>query len=139
MTDRHWTLDELISRLYDAGVGDEAHLASCPSCHAQWDSITARRLTVAAPPPIAEERLTAQRRAVWARIEGAGALTFRVRAASALALAATAVIALLLSMPGPQSSREIADAQFFSEVQSMVETVEPGAVTPIHGLFEEVQ
>ena len=49
------------------------------------------------------------------------------------------MIALLLSMPAPQMSREIADAQFFSEVQSMVETVEPGAVTPIHGLFEEVQ
>ena len=45
----------------------------------------------------------------------------------------------MLSMPGPQVSREVADAQFFSEVQSMVESVEPGAVTPIHGLFEEVQ
>lgn len=139
MNNRHWTLDELISRLYGAGGGDETHLSACADCRAQWDAIVARRQAVTVPPPVAGGVLTAQRRAVWARIESASAFPLRLRAASALALAATAVIALLLSMPGPQLSREVADAQFFSEVQSIVETVEPGAVTPIHGLFEEVQ
>ena len=139
MNDRHWTIDELISRLYAVGGGDETHLASCASCRARWDGIIARRLAVTSPPPVAGERLAAQRRAVWARIDASGTNPLRLRVASGLAFAATSVIALLLSMPGPQPSREVADAQFFSEVQSMVEAVEPGAVSPIHGLFEEVQ
>ena len=139
MNDRHWTIEELISRLYGVGGGDEAHLAACASCRARWDGINARRMAVTSPPPVAEERLAAQRRAVWARIDASGTGPLRLRVASGLAFAVTAVIALLLSMPAPQQSHEVADAQFFSEVQSMIEAVEPGAVSPIHGLFEEVQ
>lgn len=137
MAGRHWNDDELIGRLYEAGP-DNSHLEECEDCARRWQQLLALRARAVRPPRVSEEFLAAQRRAIYDRLEWAAGGSGHWWIGPALAAAVMVLLAVLLSRPAPEapSSLASADAQFFTEVYSVVESTEPQAIQPIRGLFE---
>jgi hypothetical protein len=149
----HLKTDELVNRLYGLeGHGGEqkAHLASCLACRARWEEMRIIRGVVSTPETVSSDFLAAQRRKIYARLGEEP----RTRMAWAPALAAVALLAIgvavyrPLSAPGfPHSGNhdsraaqtDAGDAQLFSEVYSMEQSMEPSVAAPIHTLFEDNQ
>lgn len=131
----HLTNDELVNKLYGLDGGD-SHLDNCAECARRWSDLRARRtqfVRLAAAGEESGEFFAAQRRTVQARLERPP----RVRWVPA-AVAAACVLAVGLFAYRPAAPRtEPADAQLFSDVYSMEQTLEPLAAAPIHALFEE--
>ena len=141
----HWGDEDLIGRLYglDPAAGlDAAHLDACPVCADRWQSLQLRRGRLleaeAAAPAGSDERLRAQRVAVWKRLEQPrrGWLT-RALPLAATALTITIGIALHQVQPPAPSSQlaAISDEQLFSEIASVVSQETPVAADPIRALF----
>lgn len=142
MAGKHWSEEELIQRLY--GVGPEGrHLEECEECGERWRRLLAVRSRVLESPQAPEEFLARQRRAIYQRIEQPDRRAWRPALVHAAGLALLLVFALLVLRPGPEPQPTMAsassDAQFFSEVYSEVQSIEPDAVAPIRGLFEVQQ
>ena len=152
----HLKTDELVDRLYgledQRGADQDVHLASCADCRARWEEIRVIRGVVSTPEQVSTDFLAAQRRKIYARLGEEP----RDRMAWAPALAAVALLAIgvavyrPLSAPAPgfanfatHASRpaqtDAADAQLFSEVYSMQQSMEPSVAAPIHTLFEDNQ
>jgi hypothetical protein len=151
----HLKTDELVNRLYGLegrGGEQDAHLAGCPDCRARWEEMRIIRGVVSTPETVSSDFLAAQRRKIYARLGEEP----RTRMAWAPALAAVALLAIgvavyrPLSAPSPGFSHfanhdsrpaqtEAADAQLFSEVYSMEQSMEPSVAAPIHTLFEDNQ
>lgn len=140
MAVNHWSDDELIGRLYGLGPADR-HLEECQACRERWQQLCAVRERVVRAPQVSEQFLAGQRQAIYDRLERVGVSSWRLSFAPALGMLAVIVVALLLSRPapGPQPSLASSDAQFFTDVYSVVQSTEPYAVAPIHGLFEVEQ
>jgi hypothetical protein len=139
MPDRHWSDDELISRLYGVGPQD-GHLEECEDCGQRWRRFLAARERILKPPEVSQELLLRQRRRIYEKLEESEesrAWSF----APALAVAIMLVLAFVVSgpTPSPEPSLASSDAQFFSEIYSLVNTAEPQATEPIRGLFEAQQ
>ncbi|MGJ5820346.1 hypothetical protein [Paludibaculum fermentans] len=143
----HWTESDLISRLY--GLDPEqgrsaAHLEECRECGALWLSVQARRGSVVNVAPVPdealEERLRAQRQAVWARIEKPRRpFLWRMLPAAATALMIFAGVAMHQvkpPVPPVQTASTVSDAQFFNEIASVVNQETPRAADPLQGLFD---
>lgn len=142
----HWTESDLIDRLYGMAVPEgltARHLDECPECAQSWAALAVRRgVVLAAPGQISDERLRAQRQAIWARIEQPRpAMIWRVMPAAATALLLFLGIALHQA-PAPRiepaevtATQTVSDAQLFTEIASVVNRDSPGAVDPIRGLF----
>lgn len=151
----HLSTDELVDRLYgleDHGVGEQdAHLESCRDCQARWEEMRVIRAVVSTPKHVSSDFLAAQRRKIYARLGEAP----RTRMAWAPALVAAGLLVIggvavyrPLSAPAPGAVKfaiydspraaqpDAADAQLFSEVYSMEQSVEPSVAAPIHTLFE---
>jgi hypothetical protein len=149
----HLKTDELVDRLYgldQRSVDRDAHLASCTECQGRWEEMRAVKGVVSTPTPVSSDFLAAQRRRIYGRLGEEP----RARMTWAPALAAVALLAIGVAVyrPGsaPSSSfvnhdsvrsaqTDAADAQLFSEVYSMEQSMEPSVAAPIHTLFEDNQ
>ncbi|MGH9673151.1 MAG: hypothetical protein ACRD44_08215 [Bryobacteraceae bacterium] len=130
--------EELIDHLYGIS-GDNSHLESCAQCRGRRQELARTwRVAAMAGEDVAADFLAAQRSRIAARIE-AGSRGWHFRLVPALGVAATILMAALLSTPSPEAHRALAssDAQLFNEIYMLVENTEPRAAAPIHGLFEE--
>ena len=141
----HLNDQDLLDRLYGlAEPGD--HLAACTDCSTRWEEMRARKAQLAALPEVPADFLTAQRRAIYARLGERPRSNYRW--ASAVAAAGLIVGAFLVNRPVDRLSNaktqipyavpsEAADAQLFAEVYSMRDSTESRAAAPIRALFEE--
>ena len=134
----HYSDKELIDRLYGIGRRD-THLDECGYCHRRWLQVQERRQEVLALPKVPADLLAAQRRKVYERLERERQGDWGHRLAPALAALSVVVLGLILSRPGPSPQPTLAssDSGFYTEIYSMVESSEPLAAEPIHGLFED--
>jgi hypothetical protein len=150
----HLKTDELVDRLYGLDqrpVDHDAHLASCTECQARWKEMCAIKGVVSTPEAVSGDFLAAQRRRIYTRLGEEP----RTRMAWAPALAAVALLAIGVAVYRPGSAPKLAgyathesarsaqtdaaDAQLFSEVYSMEQSMEPSVAAPIHTLFEDNQ
>lgn len=140
MADRHWSDDEMIARLYEVGP-EGLHLQECESCAQRWQRLAAARAQILRAPAVSEGFLAAQRRAIYGRLDRTPERSPGWRLAPGLALAFMLLLAVLLVRPAPEPETSLAssDAQFFTEVYSVVQSTEPRAAGPLHGLFEVQQ
>ncbi|MBN9661898.1 MAG: hypothetical protein J0H49_27125 [Acidobacteria bacterium] len=143
----HWSESDLISRLYGLEPAENrsaGHLAECGACAERWQALQLRRRSVVEMAPGTsdrlEERLRAQRQAVWARIEHPRQnLIWRMLPAAATALMIFAGVALHQTKPPAapvQQASAVSDAQFFNEIASVVNQETPRAADPLQGLFD---
>jgi len=136
---RHWTEEELIGSLYGAGPTD-GHLDHCGECRRGFADLRQRRaLVLEQPPEVTDEFLSAQRRAIYQRLEQPARPVWNSMLSPVFGVAAAVVLALVVSRPAPEPEPTLAssDAQFYQEIYSVLESNEPRAATPIHGLFQE--
>ena len=136
----HLTSDDLLHRLY--GVGrDDAHLESCGECARRWSELCARREQFPRRPAAAEEStefFAAQRNRIHAGLERE-LRPHMPWVPAGIAAACLLAVGLFVYRPAAAPRAETADAQLFSDVYSMEQSVEPLAAAPIHALFEERQ
>jgi hypothetical protein len=141
MNPTHWTDDEILEALYGLRPED-AHLRNCMDCHERWQNAVEQRRWVAKGQTVPVELLIAQRSRIYDRVESRG-FGLGVRLSPALAAVAVVVMGLFVSAPQPKADPAVSpmsaksDAQFFSEISSMVDSAEPRAAAPIRNLFQE--
>jgi anti-sigma factor RsiW len=142
MRDRHWTDDELISRLFEVGPEDR-HLETCSECAKRYEIVRQRydnsRAISAA---VHEGKLTAQRLAVRAQLKDK-THKFRPRlaysSAVALLLMVVALIVFRLNPPKQSPPEPVSEDQLMEEVYQMSSSAEPSSIEPVQSLFEEQQ
>jgi hypothetical protein len=132
----HLNDDQLLDQLYGLS-GNHVHLESCDDCARRWTELQARRALLAIPEEMPWELLAAQRRAIYSRLGEQPRK--QMRWVPALGAACLLVIGALLYRPEAPSHPDSGDAQLFSDVYSIEESVEPLAAAPIHALFEDNQ
>jgi hypothetical protein len=131
---KHLTTDELVDRLY--GVGASDHLDHCRECSERFRQLCDRKAMAAETRPASYEFLAAQRRNIYARMgeKPQTGLKWVPAVAAAVCLVAAGVF---VYRPAQAPRPEITDAQLFSDVYSMEQSMEPLAASPIHALFEQ--
>jgi len=132
---KHLSADELIDALY--GVGQRDHLDACAECSGRLRQLLAMRAAAAKPAAPSREFLAAQRRNIYARMGEQPASKWGW--APALAAAAVVIAAGVFSLR-PQAGvvhQEIDQAQLFSDVYSMQQSMEPIAAQPIDAIFDQ--
>jgi anti-sigma factor RsiW len=155
----HLKTDELLDRLYgleDDRAGDRnAHLESCTDCRNRWEAMRAVRAGFSTGEPVSNDFLAAQRRRIYARL-GEEPRTRMAWAPALVAAALLVIVGVAVYRPGSapgfakfagyathESARpaqtDAGDAQLFSEVYSMEQSMEPSVAAPIHTLFEDNQ
>lgn len=142
---KHLTTDELVDVLY--GTAESRHVDACAQCRARLQQLSERKAAAAEMRPAPQEFLFAQRRNIYARMgEQPHTRKWVPALAAAACLAAVGVLAHgPFEMRAPvatvvQSAKtEAVDAQIFSDVYSMEQSMEPIAAQPIHALFEQDQ
>ena len=134
MSDIHYTDDQLLDRLYEAGRAD-GHIEVCEECRGRWESFVRRRRELLQPPPVSDAWLGAQRALIRERIERPSPLR------PALVFVTLALLALLLNRPVERPTAVVAssDAQLLSEIYTMIQNDEPRAAMPVRALFEARQ
>ena len=144
----HWKENDLIGRIYQLEPAQGLsvrHFDECPECAQAWAALAARREDLlSAPVPVADERLRAQRQAIWAGIEQPRrALLWRAMPVAATALLLFVGVALHQSPAPPMEPVELAtvqaisDTQLFTEIASVVNQDLPRETDPIRGLFSD--
>ena len=135
---RHWTVEELVDRLYGLREADE-HLGSCGECTGKLRELECRRAAATATAPLSTGVLQAQRRAILDRIDAPPHRMLPwVPALSAACLLAIGVLVYRPIHP-PAPHPESSDAQLFADIYNVEESAEPRAAAPMHELFEEEQ
>ena len=133
----HLNDDQLIELLYTASAS--SHVENCPECTVRLGRLQAKRMDLIATPAISNDFLAAQRRNIYSRL-GESSPSRLKWAPAALAAACLLAVGMYVYHPiatAPAAHSEVADAQLFSEVYSMEQSVEPLAAAPIHALFED--
>ena len=133
---KHLTTDELIDGLY--GVGGLEHLDECDECSVKFRELGDRRALAAEPVSMPYEFLAAQRRNVYARMGERPASRAKWLPALAAAVCLV-VVGVVANHPAQSPKPEVADAQLFSDVYSIEQTMEPIAAQPIDALFDQDQ
>jgi predicted anti-sigma-YlaC factor YlaD len=134
----HLSNDELVNLAY--GVGTSGHLDDCRECAERFGQLREKRAMAAENLPVSREFLAAQRRTIYARMGERPQA--RMKWVPALAAAACLVAVGVFShhpaqMATPEAAEIHVDAQLFSDVYSMEQSMEPIAAQPIHALFEQ--
>jgi aconitase A len=132
---KHLSADELIDALY--GVGQRDHLDACAECSGRLRQLLAMRAEAAKPTGASTDFLAAQRRNIYARMGEQPASKWAW--APALAAAVVVIAAGVFSLR-PQAAvvhQEIDQAQLFSDVYSMQQSMEPIAAQPIDAIFDQ--
>lgn len=153
MSNRHWTDEELIHRLYGVGPDApqrEAHLDSCPECSRRWLAVERRRgelLESMQSASVDHALLRAQREAVFSRMETGPSWRRSLLWTRLVPTGATALLlafAVILYRPVPESParqsppavQQVSDEELFRDIASMVNEDAPRAAKPIQGLFD---
>jgi hypothetical protein len=137
----HLSNDELLDRIYGLGERSVPHLRECVECSGRFQALERRRAEVIAEPPVSNEILAAQRRAIYSKLGEAPAARLHW-APAALAAAFLLVMGVFLARPhavrppDAASGVELRDEQLFSDLYSMEQSDEPRAAAPLHALFE---
>lgn len=142
----HWSEARLIERLYGLEPPLElsaAHLEICAECGGRWKALQARRAEMLSgpAPAVSEDRLRAQRIAVFQRVERPAARRIWALAPAA-ATALLVVMGVALQAPAPVRETQTAsvitqsDRELFSEIAALMEQDEPRAADPFRGLFD---
>jgi hypothetical protein len=143
----HLSNEDLLQTLYGvSGVDAQAHLRNCADCAQRLSLFEQKRAASAVEQDVSSDFFAVQRRTIYSQL----AHPPRKRLLWAPALAATCALAVgvflyrptaPVSPPAPVAaigeSGESADAQLFSELYSMDQSLEPSAAAPIRSLFEE--
>jgi hypothetical protein len=140
---KHLTTDELVDRLY--GIREDLHLENCAECAQRFEELRERRAMVTEPGLEPEELLAAQRRSIYARMEERprSGMKWVPALAAGLCLVAVGVATYhptehaTQNVPSQAAKAEFDDAQLFSDVYSMEQSMEPIAAKPIHALFAQ--
>jgi hypothetical protein len=141
----HWTDEQLIDHLYGIGPVD-GHLNQCEHCLSRLSAIESRRQRVLMNEAVSNDFLTAQRRAIYARLSEPHPwwpdLRSRVVPSRRLAAAAAMFAVLLASAAVYQGHRRElaesrADAQLAQDVSQMSSQLESSATAPLQELFVE--
>jgi hypothetical protein len=132
---QHLSADQLIDRMYGLDTPDH----DCPQCAERLQQLLAMRASAAEAPVAPNDFLAAQRRNVYARMGEQPRA--RMKWLPALAAAACLITAGIFTLrPEAQVAKpEIDDAQLFTDVYSMEQSMEPIAAKPIHAIFEDQQ
>jgi anti-sigma factor RsiW len=141
MMEMHYSDDELVDRLYEAGRTDD-HLERCAECRARWEALLLRRREVLAPPEIPEAWLAAGRQRLERRLAESGASGWTARVLRpAFATLTLALMAILLEGPARQPAPVVAssDAQLLNEIYTLIQEDEPRGAIPVKALFEVTQ
>jgi hypothetical protein len=129
---KHLTTDELVDRLY----GVEANDHHCEDCSERFRQFSERKAMAAQPVPAPYEFLAAQRRNIYARM-GEKPQSGMKWVPALTAAACLLAVGVYTYHPVAQVAKpEIVDAQLFSDVYSMEQSMEPLAAKPIHAIFE---
>lgn len=145
----HWGDEDLLARLY--GLDDQEgvaarHLEWCPECRSRMNALEARRAQLRADVAVPDERLRAQRQAVFARIDSPQRNWMpRLVPAGATALLLVLGITLNRPAPSPAPAPETkmaavltqSDRELLSDIATLVEGETPRAAAPIRGLFAQ--
>jgi hypothetical protein len=141
----HWSEARMLDHLYGLDTPadlNERHLSDCPECAPRWAALAARRSEVlAATPALREDRLRAQRAAIFERIDqhsGRGFWNLVPAAATALLLVAGIALQAPAPVVQPQTVAVVSqsDRELFSEVAAMMEEDVPRATDPFNSLFD---
>jgi hypothetical protein len=135
---QHLSDDDLLDRLYglaDSGLaGTNGHVESCADCQRRWLRLQNERARLAAPVEVSTSFLAGQRRQIYARLGEKPRP--QMKWAPALAASCLLAVGAFLYRPAPAPHPPaVSDAQLFSDVYSMEQSVEPRAAEPIHELF----
>jgi anti-sigma factor RsiW len=134
---KHLSTDEFIDALYGVGQRD-AHVDACPECSGRLRQLRAMRADTARSTETSADFLAAQRRNIYARMGEQPASKWSSWA-PALAAAVVVIAAGVFSLR-PQTAvvhQEIDQAQLFSDVYSMQQSMEPIAAQPIDAIFDQ--
>lgn len=153
--ERHWQHEDLLRKLYGLAPecgASEQHLVDCDECSGHWEAlrlVRAEYLSEAGTRLVAEGRLIAQRRSLWARIDHPHRFWLSkwapVAATSMMLAAGLVLLHPSRPAPAPQTSRtagqatsaaQVSDAELFSDLSAMASPATPRAAEPIRGLFE---
>ena len=134
---KHLTAEELIDQVY--GLERREHVETCAECSERLKGLLAQKASTAGPVPASDEFLAAQRRNIYARMgaQPQGRMKWVPALAAAACLIAVSVVAYHPEAQAPKP--EIDDAQLFSDVYSMEQSMEPMAAKPIHAIFDQDQ
>jgi len=132
----HLTDNDFIQTLY--GVGEhEAHLQSCSACHERFLQMRQKRSDSVLEVEASSDFLAAQRRKIYQRLgqPQSGRLHWAPALAAAVVLLVAGFLAYRPNVTAPAHPNGN-DTQVFSEAYSIEQNAEPGAMAPIHALFE---
>lgn len=138
---KHYTESDFLDRLYEIGRED-GHLEACAECRAKYATWLAARVEVTRQPEVPAAFLVEQRGRILERAAQPMA-SFRnfLRWSPALAMAAMALVVVLWNRPSPKpvvvETAQVSDTQVLADIYRTAYDVEPQAVAPLHGLFED--
>ena len=131
----HLSADQLIDALY--GVGSTAHLDQCAECRQRLESLLERRAEAVNLVEAPADALAAQRRAIYARMGEKPAVAWRWAPAWAAAAAVVVAAGVFSLRPQQTIAPQVDQSQFFSDVYSMQQSMEPLAAKPIDAIFDQ--
>jgi anti-sigma factor RsiW len=138
----HLNEDLVLDAVYGIVSQDaEEHLRACPDCAVRVREWKRRRALGTGSAELSNDFLAAQRREIYQRLSEKPS---RVRVwAPVLASACAFTVGILVYHPGtkpnPAINAEVNDAQLFTDVFSMEQSLEPSAAASVRVLFEEQQ
>jgi len=138
MSDKHYSDDDLVTRLFGLGSEDN-HLDTCELCARRWGMIRQRHeVRHAAETEVPGVLLAAQRRAIYARLEG-NPRRLPSRWVPSLA-AALLLVLVMLTVFRPAAQKQAIDAisedRALEEVFTVASRIDPAGLKPVQFLFE---
>jgi hypothetical protein len=139
MESQHLTDDELIASLY---VPDErTHVANCQQCADRLCNLRTRRQELESDyrpeDGVSFEFLAAQRRRIYARIDGEGNPGLRWALAAALVIVFSGAVLVEQHNAAEQSKAHVSDAELAAEVSQFADSPEPEPAAPLRALFQD--
>ncbi len=138
MSDKHYSDDELVARLFGLGPTD-THLESCDLCSRRWVQVRdLHQRCHSGVIDVPAELLAAQRRAVYARVERKPRKWRLSWAPVPIAAALLLLLALAVFRPAPeeQPTDVISDDVALQDVFTVASRIDPAGLTPVKSLFE---
>ena len=135
---KHWSHEELVSRLYGLGPED-GHLDVCDTCARRFEAMQSRYASLhPAGIEVSGAFLAAQRRAIQARLRERRPSFSRVLVPVLVTLLLAVAVIVYRRAPEPMPPVEhVSDSQLFDDIFSRLSDPAPAAVGPIRSLFEE--
>ncbi|MBL8178094.1 MAG: hypothetical protein JNK48_25690 [Bryobacterales bacterium] len=139
---KHYSESDFLDRLYEVGRED-GHLEVCAECRAKYSTWLAARRQLTREPDVSAGVLAEQRQRIFARTaRPVRSMRSFWRWSPALAMVALVMFAVLWDRHSPQpvvvvETAQVSDTQVLADIYRTAYDVEPQAVAPLHGLFED--